>query len=115
MSSLSKEIFVDHTRERGPGLTNRYSPKVEDNIIQIDKEKFDFKNDYELKVVIKTRFSCNSAQYEMARENANRQMVHYIYADVYEKTRAIISAIYAGDADQALMDCHAILDSINIK
>jgi len=115
MSKLLKEIFVKKTGERRTGIINKYSPTIEDTILEIEKGNFNSICMYELKVVLRNRFYCKDEEYGMAIENANRQIVHYIYADVYEKTRAIISSIHAGDAEMALTSCNELLDLIDMK
>ena len=79
-----------------------YSPDV---LVRCDAvpsmESIDIREAYVLSATVKVNFWANRAQYEHARENAERQILMFVYEDLVYDITAIQAMIYAGDSPAA--------------
>ena len=60
------------------------------------------RQEYIVELRIGVRYACSRADKEMARENAEKQLQHHLFNTVSGPLRLALSAIFAGQADEAI-------------
>lgn len=82
----------------------RFAPTLDLSVRKLPAEPGDsvFNDEYMLKMTVGVRFSCNQASYSRARENAERQLVNFVYNGLITRVQEARNAIFSGNAQEAL-------------
>lgn len=98
MNMLKKFIPVNTNTNRPNYFDSLTVNKIEDAIL------YNKRHDavYEFKLVLKQRFSASEEVFEMALENAEKQVAFYLYDDVLKEIQQAITSVYEGDREKTL-------------